>query len=189
MITVFPLPKERNIVFSKQVTQDSIGDLSKQLLDIAVDDQYLIKLNLLHGFAYTPFPIKLHIDSYGGNAYQCLGLMGIIENSKTPIHTIVTGCAMSAGFLIAITGHKRFAYNQATFMYHQIADAMVGKLKTLEEEVFEARRLQDIIEKHTLTHTKLKANELKDNYEKKKDWYFSAKEALKYGIIDEIFSA
>lgn len=189
MITVFPLPKERHIVFSEQVNQESIGKLSKTLIDINTDDVYLIKLNEIHGFQYTPAPIKLYIDSFGGNGYQCFGLMGIIENSTTPIHTIVTGCAMSAGFLIAITGHQRFAYPQATFMYHQVAEHMVGKLKTLEEEVMETKRVQVIVEKHTIKHTKLTLAQLKDNFVKKKDWYFSAKEALKYEIIDKIISA
>jgi ATP-dependent Clp protease protease subunit len=78
----------------------------------------LSKIYEVHDLEYKPKPIKIHIDSYGGAVYQCFGLLGIIKSSKTTIHTLVTGCAMSCGFLIAIAGHKRFAYEKSTYLYH-----------------------------------------------------------------------
>jgi len=115
-----------------------------------------------------------------------MGLIGVMQNSNVPIHTIVTGCAMSCGFIIAITGHKRFAYDQATFMYHQVSTGAVGKLKDIEEDVIETKRLQKFIEEHTLAKTKLTEKDLEKCYDQKKDWYFTAKQALKNGIIDSI---
>ena len=109
-----------------------------------------------------------------------------MKNSRTPIHTIVTGVAASAGFLISITAHKRFAYKTSTFMYHQISGANFGKLKDREDHLMEARRLQKIIEKHTLECTNISKKRLKEVFEKKVDWYMNTKEALKNGVIDEI---
>jgi len=179
-------PKERTLHFAKQVDQDSINLLTKSILEINEDDEYLIKLAGINDLVYIPKPIKIYIDSYGGAVYQMFGLLGVIEKSKVPIHTIVTGCAMSCGFMISITGHRRFAYDKATFLYHQVSTGFWGKAKDMEEDLAEMLRLQKMIEDQTLAKTKLTKKQLKECYDGKKDWSFNAEEALSYQIIDEI---
>jgi len=186
MAIILPSPKDRRLLFNKDVTQDTIGDLSKQILDIDDDDAYISKIYETHGMTYVPSPIQVYIDSYGGRVYQCFGLLGIISNCNTPVHTIVTGCAMSAGFVISITGHKRFAYEKATFMYHQLYGFTDGKLKDMTEQIVESERLMKVIEEHVLSHTKINATKLKEVFDAKLDWYLNAKEAIKYGVIDHI---
>lgn len=134
-----------------------------------------------------PTPIKLYINCYGGDVYQFLGLIDVIESSITPIHTITLGAAMSCAFLVALSGHKRFAYKNSTFMYHQISTGEWGTAKNLEEDLIETKRLQKIIESHILSKTKITKKQLSDNYNSKNDWYLGAEEALKYHIIDQIF--
>src|SRR6478752_4915211 len=58
---------------------------------------------------YKRFPIDLIINSNGGSVYDGFGLINVIENSKTPIHTYVYGLAASMSLLIAVSGHKRYA--------------------------------------------------------------------------------
>lgn len=186
MAIILPLPKDRTLLFNKEVDQHSIGELSKSILEINVDDNYITQLYKLHSLSYAPDPIKIYIDSYGGTVYQCFGLLGIIENSKTPIHTITTGCAMSSGFMISISGHKRYAYNKSTFCHHQLSGGAEGKLKEISDDYIENERLQKIIEKHVMTHTKITKKQLHKNYMEKNDWYFDVKEALKLGVIDKI---
>lgn len=140
----------------------------------------------MHDLKYTPKPIKIYIDSYGGYVYQILGLISVMETSKTSIHTICTGTAMSCGFVMLISGHKRFAYKHSTMMYHQVSALKYGKMKDLEESVFESKRLQKKIEELTLEKTKITEKLLKKNYKKKQDWYMTSKEAKKLGVIDEI---
>ncbi len=130
-----PLPKERKLYLAKQVDQASIGALTQQILDINQDDEYLKKLSEISGFIYLPKPIELYIDSYGGVVYQCFGLLSVMKKSKTPVHTIVTGCAMSCGFMIAITGHRRICYEKATYMYHQAGSAAWGESKRYRRRV------------------------------------------------------
>ena len=181
-----PVPKERNLYLSKQVDQASIADLTKAIIEINEDDVYIAKIAAVNDMVYTPSAIKLYIDSYGGEAYQCFGLVGVIDNSKTPLHTIVTGCAMSAGFVVAISGHKRFAYNTSTFLYHQIGSGSYGKLKDLEDNIAESKRLQQQMETLVLSKTRLTQSQLDENYVTKTDWFLSANESLKFGIIDAI---
>jgi ATP-dependent Clp protease protease subunit len=181
-----PSIKDRILMFNSAVDLSSIGSLSKSIIEINHSDSENSKIYALNNLVYTPQPIKIYIDSYGGYVYQCFGLLGVIANSKTPIHTIVTGCAMSCGFMIAITGHHRSAYKTSTFMYHQVSTVEWGKLKEIEESITETKRLQKIIEQHTLNHTKITSAKLKEVYEKKKDWFMNPQQALANGVIDVI---
>lgn len=181
-----PSIKNRNLYLSAQVDQHSMEALSKQIVEINQEDKKIKKLYKIYGLDYTPKPIKIFIDSYGGAVYQCFGLLGIMENSVTPIHTIVTGCAMSCGFMIAISGHKRFAYPKATLLYHQLSTMKWGKLKEIKEDIIEAKRLQKMIERHTLDKTLITKKRLKESFNKKEDWFMSCEEALELGVIDKI---
>lgn len=180
------LPKDRILHFTKQVDQVSIAELTRSIVDIEEDDTYLKGLYQLHGLEYKPLPIKIYIDSYGGQVYQCMGLIGIMERCKTPIHTIVTGVAMSCGFLITIAGHKRFCYPTSTLLYHQISSVKSGTLKEIEEDVIEMKRLQSWVEDLTIRKTDIKKSKLKEVYKEKIDWYIPAEEALTLKVIDEI---
>ena len=58
--------------------------------------------------------------------------------------------------------------------------------KDIEEEVIEIKRLQKIIEDHTLKLTHITAAQLEKIYKRKIDWFIDSKKALKLGIIDEV---
>lgn len=186
MSSNLPLPKDRNLYFAKQVDQSSIGDLTKHIIEINEDDKHLKKLYSVYGIDYSPKPIKIYIDSYGGAVYQCFGLLSVMERSKTPIHTIVTGCAMSCGFLILISGHRRFAHKMSTPLYHQVSSGAFGKVQDMEERLGEAKRLQRQIEEHTMQKTKIGKKKLKQVLENKIDWFMTAEEALELGVVDSI---
>ena len=141
-----PVPKDRSLYLSKQVDQASINELTKSIIEINENDEHLCKLYGVYGLEYKPNPIRIYIDSYGGKVYQCFGLIGVMENSETPIHTVVTGAAMSCGFVILINGHRRFAYRHATPLYHQVSSGFFGKVKDLEEKLEETKRLQTKID-------------------------------------------
>lgn len=181
-----PEPMDRKLFLAKQVDQASINEISKAIININEDDARLKRIYEAYELEYRPKPIQLYIDSYGGYVYQCFGLLGIMKASKIPVHTIVTGCAMSCGFLISITGYKRFGYPKSTYLYHQVSGGAIGKAKDLEEDVIETLRLQKMIEEHTLEHTKITAKKLEKVYKGKKDWFIDTEEALKLKIIDEI---
>lgn len=181
-----PQPKDRNLYLAKQVDQASINEISKAIIDINESDEQIARMYAAYDIEYNPKPIKLYIDSYGGYVYQCLGLLGIMEKSTIPIHTIVTGCAMSCGFLISIAGHHRYGYTGSTYLYHQVSSGTWGETKKMEEDLIETKRLQKIIEKHTLRYTSIPKEKLKEVYERKIDWFIDSKKALNLNIIDEV---
>jgi ATP-dependent Clp protease protease subunit len=186
MADLIPQPKARNLYLAQQVTQESINKLTQAIIDINEDDAYLTKVYSVYDMEYKPKPIKIYIDSYGGYVYQCFGLLSVMKASKVEIQTIVTGCAMSCGFMIAISGHKRFGYPKATYLYHQVSSVASGKIKDLEEDVIETKRLQTMIEEITLENTKITPKKLERIYKTKKDWFMNSEEALKLKVIDEI---
>lgn len=181
-------PKDRIIHLASQVDQASINAVSSKILEINKDDDELEKLFDVYGQSYVRQPIKLFIDSYGGYVYQCFGLVGIMNSSKTPVHTIATGAAMSCGFIILINGHKRFAYKYATPMYHQVSSWGGGTVQDIKEDLEETERLQGVIETMTIEKTKIGADRLKEVREKKLNWFIPANEALRLGVVDEILN-
>lgn len=129
-------------------------------------------------------PIKIYIDSNGGDLCATFTMIDAIHMSKTPVWTINMGAAYSGGFFTFIAGHKRFAYPHSSFLYHE-GSAQTGGTSGQFENFSsfykkQLNQLKDIV----LQHTKI-SNEL---YEEKKreDWWIDANEALELGICDEV---
>ena len=129
-------------------------------------------------------PIKIFIDSGGGDLDATFTIIDSIKMSKTPVWTINFGCAYSGGFFIFINGHKRFTTPLSTFLYHEGSTGNVGdagKFRNFAE--FYERQLallKDIVLKQTNISEELYKEHQKD------DWWLDANEALDLGIADEI---
>lgn len=180
-----PQPLNRDL-YLNDVSQASILSLTTSINSINKSDRNIEVMSSLSGFLYEPKPINLYIDSYGGDAYAMLGFLNIMDTSVTPIHTIVTGCAMSCGFLIAINGHKRYCHNYSTYMYHQVSSGTFGKLAGMKEDIREGERLMELIYSYVVNKTKLSEKKLRKLDEKHTDWYIASKEALKFSLVDII---
>jgi ATP-dependent Clp protease protease subunit len=132
-------------------------------------------------------PIILIINSYGGDIYRGFGVVDAIKDSITPVHTVCYGAALSMGFIIMASGHKRSASKHSTFMYHEILWSLNDeKLSSHMREVEEGKRIMAIYDSIILKHTNLTKEQLDIVKKEHKDWYMSADEALAYGIIDEV---
>lgn len=131
-------------------------------------------------------PIKLIINSPGGEVYNGLALIDVIDNSRTPIQTICYGRAMSMALIVFAAGHHRFASKFATFMYHEAHYGMEGKVKLHKQEIKEAERTEDICDSYLVDKTKFTYKQLKSIKDKQDDWYFDINVAKEYGLVDEI---
>lgn len=131
-------------------------------------------------------PIKIYINSPGGELEATFTIIDAIHMSQTPIYTIVTSCAYSGGFFIAIAGHKRFAYPHASYLYHEGSTSMGGDAHKFRNAAdFYRKQLQQLKE-HTLANTKLS----EADYERilKDDYWLLAEEAVEQGVCDEIIT-
>lgn len=135
---------------------------------------------------YEREPIRIYINSYGGSVYAMWMLIDAIETSKTPVYMYCNGYCMSAAFQIFLSGHKRYVSKHATLMYHQISCWRYGKYQDLVDDMEHTEHLNDQIETYVTQRTKISADELYQIRQKKRDTYYTAEEAIKYGIADEI---
>lgn len=131
-------------------------------------------------------PIKLIINSTGGEVYSGLALVDTIVNSQTPIHTICHGSAMSMALIVYAAGHYRIASKNATFMYHEAAYPAEGKVVYHKQELKEVERIDVICDKFLLSRTKLPKKIMNSTKNKQTEWYFDVETAYKYGLINEI---
>lgn len=129
-------------------------------------------------------PIKIYIDSNGGNLLDTFTMIDAIKMSKTPVWTICTGAAYSGGFFTFIAGHRRVAYPHTSFLYHEGATstgADAGKFRNFAD--FYQKQLGQLKE-HTLEYTKFTPEFYDEHY--RDDLWLTADEALELGVCDEI---
>lgn len=129
-------------------------------------------------------PIKIMIDSPGGEVQTMYAVIKAIEMSKTPVYTIVYCNAMSAAAEILAAGHKRYAMPGTCVMVHSGGVGYGGTMEQVEQQ----KKYTDALVKRT-TETFLKNTKIDAKTLKKKgasDWFMNEDEALECGIIDEI---
>lgn len=175
--------QDRNLILSEYVNQESVKDLIKKIQDINTEDSEKGEKEK----NYKSLPIKLYINSYGGSVYDGFALIGAIEQSDTPVHTICLGSAMSMGLIIFVSGHKRYAHNLSTFLYHEIAGGGWGKNEEIKRHSKEYDRIQNLADNYLLSRTNLLQEKLDEVKNTLLDWYIPADEALKLGIANSVF--
>ena len=129
-------------------------------------------------------PIKLIINTNGGNAYCANAVVAAIEMSKVPVHTFGIGRVMSGGIFVLAAGKKRYAHHLTSFMYHGIDDIAEGNAHTRRIQSMETDRLQLSMDKFITSKTSMTQDMIDE--ESQNDWHFGATTALELGIIDEI---
>ena len=131
-------------------------------------------------------PIKLIINTYGGDLEAGFTIVSAIRASQTPVYTYNVGMAFSCGFFILINGHKRFGSEYSSYLFHQGSALYAGDAHKVMQGVDYYKHLLKILKKNVLEETNI-SSELFDQHQKD-DWYFDAKKALKLGVIDEIMT-
>ncbi len=129
-------------------------------------------------------PIKIYIDSNGGDLIATLTMVDAIKLSRTPVWTINIGAAYSGGFFTFIAGHKRFTYPHASFLYHEGSTSNVGDAGKFQNFAEFYKKQLSILKEITLKYTKISP----ELYEEKRrdDWWIDSNEAIELGIADEI---
>lgn len=129
-------------------------------------------------------PIKIMIDSGGGEIQVMLAIIKAIKMSKTPVYTIVYCFAMSAAAQILAAGHKRYAFPGTCVMVHSGSAGMSGTMEQVESQKKYVEAIVKRANNEFVNCTKIDAKTLKRKGAS--DWYMDEDEALKFGIVDEI---
>ena len=131
-------------------------------------------------------PIKIFIDSPGGDVTFMWSVIKMIEMSKTPVYTINYCIAYSAAAEILASGHKRFAMPGSHVMIHLGSCAYMGDAANVKA----TKKYFDALSKKTVDHL-LERTKIEPKMFKKKtitDWFLDEDDALKNGIVDKIIT-
>lgn len=167
------LLKERIIFVGDQINDVTANLIVAQLLHLAYED--------------PKKDIKLYINSPGGSVYDGLAIYDTIQYIKPDVQTIGIGLQASMGAFLLSSGTKgkRYALPNSRIMIHQPSSGgapgkMTDQEITLQEGLFLKKHLNKILAKNT--NQKL----AKIEKDVERDFWMSAEDAQKYGIIDEV---
>ena len=130
--------------------------------------------------------ISFYINSPGGIVWSGLAIYDTMQYVSSKIMTICIGQAASAGSLLLTAGEKnmRFSLPNSRIMVHQPSGGYQGQVTDIEIQTNEIKKtkvkLNEIYSKHTGKNIK----EISSIMER--DKYFSADEAIKFGLIDKV---
>lgn len=130
--------------------------------------------------------IKLYINSPGGQVTSALAIYDTMQYVKPDVSTICVGMAASAGALLLASGAKgkRMALPNCEVMIHQVMGGAQGQATDIDIHARHIlsmkKRLNEILAKHC----EQKIEKVERDAER--DYFMSAEEAKKYGIVDKI---
>ncbi|CAL4323172.1 ATP-dependent Clp endopeptidase proteolytic subunit ClpP [Buchnera aphidicola] len=130
--------------------------------------------------------IFLYINSPGGIVSSGLSIYDTIKFIKPDVNTVCIGQASSMAALILSSGTngKRFSLPNSRIMIHQPLGGYQGQASDIKIHALEIYKIKKKINKILSYHTKQNIKKIEKDTER--DYFLSAKEALKYGLIDSI---
>jgi ATP-dependent Clp protease protease subunit len=130
--------------------------------------------------------IILYINSPGGSVYDAMAIYDTMQFVKCDIQTVGIGVqASAAAFLLSSgTKGKRFLLPHATVMIHQPSSGTRGKVTDQEIDLREALRVKRMMEEIMSRNTGQDIKKVHQDMER--DFWMTAEDAQKYGIVDRI---
>lgn len=132
-------------------------------------------------------PIKIYINSYGGSVYDGLSCIETIRASKTPVHGICFGYAMSMAFHIFANCHKRFATKSAILLNHEGVDGMYTHPSKLRDYMEFSDRVNDRLNQYLCERANFSMEQLIES--ERIESYMFADEAKEKGLVDVIINS
>jgi ATP-dependent Clp protease, protease subunit len=166
------LLKERIIFLGEDVNSHTANIVIAQILHLAYED--------------PKKDIYFYINSPGGNAYDAMAIYDTMQYVQPDIQTIGIGIqASAAAFLLSSgTKGKRFLLPHATVMIHQPSSGTRGKVTDQEIDLRESLRIKRVLESIMAKNTGQKPAKIHEDMER--DFWMSADEAVKYGVVDKV---
>ena len=168
--------KQRKLFLNADIDQFSVADVVKHIMQINKEDKGLEP--------HERMPILLYVTSNGGEVDSGFELIDVIMNSKTPVYTINLGYQYSMGFLIGLSGHKRFATRNAKFLMHDGSNFVYNSGAKAQDQMEFNRKIESRIKQYVLSRSKVSEEEYDSKL--RVEWYLFADEAKEKGFVDYI---
>jgi ATP-dependent Clp protease protease subunit len=168
------LLKERIIFLGTAVTDDISSLIIAQLLFLEADD--------------PDKDITFYVNSPGGSVTAGMAIYDTIQYVRCDVATLCMGQAASMGALLlaAGTAGKRFSLPNSRIMIHQPMGGFQGQATDIEIHAREILRMKADLNKILAKHTGKTLKKIQADTER--DYFMTAAEASKYGIIDKVLN-
>jgi len=168
------LLKERIIFLGSGVNDDVANVIVAQLLFLEAEN--------------PEKDITFYINSPGGSVTAGMAIYDTMQYVKCDIATLCMGQAASMGaFLLAAgTDGKRYSLPNARIMIHQPMGGFQGQATDIDIQAKEILRMKSDLNKLLAHHTKRTFKKISTDTER--DYFMSAVEAQKYGLIDKVLT-
>jgi ATP-dependent Clp protease protease subunit len=132
--------------------------------------------------------INIYINSPGGVVTAGMAIYDTIQFLKAPVSTICVGQAASMGAVLLAAGAKgkRFALPNARIMIHQPSGGTQGQATDIEIQAREILKMKERLNQILAHHTGKTVDEIQKDGDR--DYFMSAEEAKKYGIVDDVIT-
>ena len=176
---------ERSYDIYSRLLEDRIVFLTGEVNDVSAD---IVIAQLIYLEGKDPEKdISLYINSPGGSVTSGMAIYDTMNYIKCDVSTICVGMAASMGAFLLSSGAKgkRFSLPNSEIMIHQPLGGTQGQASDI------AIQAEHILKIKKRMNSILAANSgqplAKIEKDVDRDYYMSAEEALKYGLIDKIF--
>jgi ATP-dependent Clp protease, protease subunit len=168
------LLNERIIFIGQQIDDDIANLVVAQLIHLESDD--------------PDKDIAVYVNSPGGSLHAGLAIYDAMQYVNPDVSTLCYGMAMSAGSLILTGGAegKRFTLPNARMLIHQPSSGFQGQSTDIEIHANEILELRRVLDEIYSRHTGQTPEQVHDDMER--DRFFSGKQAVEYGLVDQIIS-
>lgn len=130
--------------------------------------------------------IKLYINSPGGQVTSALAIYDTMQHVKSDVSTICIGLAASAAALLLASGKegKRIILPNSEVLVHQVMGGTQGQATDIDIHARHILNIKKRLNEILAKHTKQPISKVEKDTER--DYFMSAEEAKKYGIVDKI---
>lgn len=130
--------------------------------------------------------ISLYLNTPGGIVSAGLGIYDTMQLISPNVNTICTGLAASMGSILLVAGKERSILPHAKVMIHQPLGGVSGQASDIIIEAEEIRKCRDELCSILSEHTKQPFDKVFQDMDR--DHWFTAQEAMDYGLVDKILS-
>ena len=130
--------------------------------------------------------IKMYINSPGGSVTSALAIYDTMQYVSPDVQTICVGLAASGAAILLSSGTKgkRMALPNAEVMIHQVMGGAQGQATDIDIHARHILKTRERLDAILSQHTGQKISRVSQDTER--DYFMSADEAKKYGIIDKV---
>jgi ATP-dependent Clp protease protease subunit len=157
-------------------------------LGTEIDDytSNVIQAQLLYLNSQDKADISIYINSPGGVVYDGLGIYDTMQFVECDVSTICVGMAASMASILLCAGAKgkRAALPHSRIMIHQPMGGIRGQASDIEIEAKQILKLKDELYHIIADHSNKTRKQIEADADR--DYWMTAKEAMDYGMIDQV---